>query len=687
MADLPQRTPDDRSTGINSPDISPRTLKRRRRAVETVEEAQEIIKRLVEENRDRNTKNARIMAKYNAEAPRKPSELKAEGLDWMSNFSTKPLSTLIDKIAPRFVKALDAARYLTAAALPDNTPGAAAKTEFFRAEFTKTVRAHPEYRPTIENISQEDALFGYCAAIFTDEYSWWPTFFRQDEFFVPSGAKQTPSTFQVSVARETFLPHELFEQIQEDREAADTAGWHVDNVVEAINDAAPVSVAGSDNARQYEDLQREASLAMSLGRGAKVIEAYHLFAQEVTGEVTHWILDGRNYKELFYLEDRFPSMADPINPFTWQQANGTIHGSKGIGREVYNIAAAIDRARNEAFNSLQLSGKLIFRGDEKLIRRFRMSVIGNALIFPSTYELQQAKLEGNTEPFLKLDQYATQLVDQMVGGATPREFMGERVTKAAVELYASREEERRDSTLDRFLRCAANMFTSVQRRLLSKDARDEAAKQLREKLLTRLTEEEIEYLRNQPAVSTVDDLTETENQIVAALATEHAQDPLCNQVELRRRKFTALLGADFADAVVLPVNDPTEEAEQVRFQLLENALISLGKQVPVSPRDNHKLHIGAIAAEVQPIAAKVVSDPQIFAFVKGLVGHARAHLDAALQSGAKPADFAQEKAQIEAVERELATLEASAAQQTAPQPQQAADPTQVPAAEPQPAIA
>lgn len=667
MPDLPTPFPDADASGIQNPELS-KSLVPERRSVPTAADAANIVKRLIEDNRERNLKNARIMAKYNAEAPYRAGELKAEGLDYQSNFSTKPLSMLIEKIAPRFTKALESCRYLTGSQLPDDVEGASAKTEFFRAEITKVIRAHPSYADDMSNVAQENALFGYCAMVNVDSESWWPTFFRQDEFFVPAGAKHTPDSFQVFAAKQSYLPHNLFEQISGGREAADLAGWNVDNVVKAINDAAPVSSNGGyDDTRRYEDLVRESSASMSFTQGAKTIEVYHLFAQEVSGEVTHWILDGKTYDELFHVDDEYESMAEAAaGVFSFQQANGRLHGSKGVGREVYNMAGVLDRARNAVVDRLHLSGKLVFRGDEKLLKRFRMAVVGGAIVYPSSFEIQQAKIDGNVEPFVELDQYMVNLLDQMVGAATPKEFMGERVTKAAVDLYAAREEERRDSTLDRFLRCFANMMTTVQRRLLDPDTRDEAAKQLQQKLLTKLTKEELEYLRKQPAISTVSDYTETENQIVAALSTEHAADPLCNQKELRRRKFTALLGADFADAVLLPDNDPTQTAEQARLQLMENALISLGRQVPVSPRDNHQIHLAVLNQEAAGLAPNVVTDKAARAALAGLVAHATAHIETALQHGAPAKELAEARKQVDAISKQLAELEA--AEQQPPPP-------------------
>ena len=86
---------------INSPDLNPRTLQPRQRAISDVAHLFQLVSSLEEARREQNEKNARIMAKYNAERPFSQQELKELGLDWVSNFSTKPLANAIDTVSPR----------------------------------------------------------------------------------------------------------------------------------------------------------------------------------------------------------------------------------------------------------------------------------------------------------------------------------------------------------------------------------------------------------------------------------------------------------------------------------------------------------------------------------------------------------------------------------------------------------
>src|SRR5206468_4231625 len=145
---------------------------------------------------------------------------------------------LIDKVAPRFVQALDTVKYLTNSALPDDIEGAARKTEAFRREITSLCRSRLGWRDLLSQISQENALFGFCCVSWLDVFTWFPTFFRQDHFNVPTATKQHAGQAQIIAVKETFLISELFKMI-EDKDAAKTRGWNVPNVVNTLNASLP----------------------------------------------------------------------------------------------------------------------------------------------------------------------------------------------------------------------------------------------------------------------------------------------------------------------------------------------------------------------------------------------------------------------------------------------------------------
>lgn len=646
------------SGAVNSPDI--KDGKVTTRAVETVEQANEIIKFLKQANADRNKRNARIMAKYNDERPHNRAELEAEGLKWKSNFSSHPLSTLIDRVAPRFRTALEAPKYLTASKLPDDAPNAAKKTEEFRREITETIRARPEWKNLVGEIAQENALFGYTCAGYTDEFRWFPLHFRQDNFFTHAESKQQSKSAQVIIFTENLLINELWNLIK-DSEAAKSAGWEIENAEESVNNALPNNRRSqfSDRDRVHQDLLREASfVSANFAEGAKVITLDHLFVAEADGKISHWITDWNSRKLLFKRYDQFDSFADLAVFFSFQQANGSLHGSKGIGRLAYEIAGIIDRSRNEVVDRLQLAGKLVIQGDDKAIRRFKASVVGPALLIDSAMQISERKIDGNVEVFFQLDQFMVQILDQVAGNISPKTVNtgGEALrSKAAWELLASREEEGKDQVLTRFLSQCSDLISTMQKRMCNPHCSEQDALEMQKRLLKVMSREELDQLAKQPSAEVVKDYSLAEQQQIILAASEGRGNPLYNQKEIERQKLTAQVGARFADAVLIADNDPTIKAEQTRLQQFEILLIgSTGTAVPVSPRDNHRVHLDVLRAAIESALPKLADAPDQVGVLRAIISHAREHV----RFGAETKEnFTEDAAFLEDVSKRLSAFQ------------------------------
>lgn len=644
---------------INNPDLSS-DLTPRVRAIKDVGQAQRLLRAVIAYNRERMIINSRITAKYNAEKPHRQQSLEAEGLGWKSNFTTKPLPNMVDKVAPRFVQAINGLKYLTNSSLPATVQGASRKTDIFRKKFTKLVRGKKGWNALLEDIAQENALFGYTTAAHTDEYSWFPTHFRQDHFFIPQGTKQHADSAQVIVLKEVYLPHELFEHISESQEAATAAGWDVAEVVRQINKASPEGFKNrtTEQLRDYEDMRRELNISFSFESGARVIEVWSIFVREITGKVSHYRLAGDELASVFERVDRFDSMGDVATFFSFQKGNGTMHGSKGVGREIYELAAIIDRSRNEVVDRLMLSGKMILQTEDKNVKRFRMSVVGNAILIGRGFTIAKQTVDGNVEPFIQLDQYLGLIVDQLVGSVSPRQLQGERVTKAQVDLFAQREEEAKDTKITRFIEQFVNLVATIQKRVLNPQTTDDDAKAFQKELKEEdgFTDEDLEMLRTTPVAGTVADLTPIQRQQVVLIAQENRGNPLYNQRELEEQKIIAQIDSDFADRVLLPDEDPTVVAEQTRLQQLEMALLMAGQPVPVSPRDNHEIHLGLLIPTFEAIAQGINSGQATTQTLQLVYDHANEHYNLALQQGTPAAQLADVKKNLDDVKKVLTKL-------------------------------
>ncbi|NBW10609.1 MAG: hypothetical protein EBR82_21550 [Caulobacteraceae bacterium] len=648
--------------GTNTPDLG-KDLKPKRRAITSVPQLGMIATTLEDAAKARNLKNGEIAKKYNGDRPYDDNELKAEGLSWKSNFTTRPLAVAIDKVPPRLTRAVHKARYLTSSSLPDTVEGGKMKTERFRAAVTKVVRNWTGWRPFLNEVAAENCTYGFTSAAWLNPYSWKPTHFRQDRFFVPDQTKQTAEYCPVWIGRQEFQIHELVQLIDDPGQAQD-AGWDLEAAVEAINEARPKNVQSDSpytDYRTYEDAIRESSVYLSLQQGSKVIEVNHFLVAEADGKVSHYMACARNKKKLLRQQlDLYGSMAEALVFFSYQQANGLLMGSKGIGRELYEVACALDRARNEFVDRLMLSGKTWVRGTQKALDRLKLSVVGNTVLLPEEFSVESVKIDAGSAEFSALDNTLTQLMDQIAGGVTPRQLQGERVTATAVNLYAAREEEKRDDITERFLLQVADIITVCQRRLADPSSVDADALRFQEEMLAIMTPEQLVEMALQPALRTVDDWTVDEAQSIILFAQEKRNDPLYDQVKLAQKSASARVNADFAQDVVLPVNDPTQEAEQARAQVLESVAMAIGKQVPVSSRDNHRIHADVLKEELPNLAAAVATDPTAAAELQAKVKHWADHLEAAMQGGALPADWDEDKKIIQAAMAELSKLSQAA---------------------------
>lgn len=633
--------PKDETGGlIQSPEINSEG-KPTQRSIKSVEQARDVVYTLIQANRDRQIVNSRIMAKYNAERPYNTAQLKAEGLGWRSNFTTKPLPMMIEKVSPRFDEAIHGLKYLTNSTLSNKWQNATEKTEFFREKVTGVIRARKGWKTLVSDISLDNAMFGHTVVAILDEFSWFPMHFAQDESFLPDGTKQSSEHAQVAVLAEVYLPHELFDQIK-DAEAAAAVGWNLENTRKVINGASPAQLreqlGGSGTLEAwYQDARRELNVGSSHQYGASVIKVYTLLVREVTGKVSHYRLSGAATPdaslELFSKDDRFESMTECLSFFAFQKGNKRLHGSKGVGRDIYEMAAMQDRMRNEVVDRGILSGKTFVQGDFKMLHKFKMSVVGATVIVPTGWTFLEQKVDGNIDSFLKLDAYFTMLVDQLIGSVSPRTFQGDRVTKAEVDLFAQREEEGKDARITRFMEQFVDMVGMMQRRLCDPETTEEDAKKLQKELLEKMTQEEIDELANNPVAGTVQDLTPRQRQEVAALVAEKRGNPLYNQRALEVEDLAARASTEFAERVLLPEEDPTMLAEQQRLQLLELSLLSTGQAVPVSPRDNHEVHLQVLMPAAEQLATAVLQGEVNSSAFEVVIQHLQAHYDIALQSG------------------------------------------------------
>ena len=608
------------------------------RSIRDIAMARDVVKTVIMAGRNRQIVNSRILAKYNAERPYDQYKLEAEGLGWRSNFTSKPLPSMIEKVAPRFVASIDGLKYFTNAKLSNKWENSTQKTELFRETITNVIKNRKGFRTLIEDIAFDNALFGHTIVAWLDEFSWFPKHFKQDESFVADGTKSDTRWAQIVCLKEIYLPHELFDCIR-DKEAAEEAGFNIPNTRDAINRASPIQIrdrlnVGGTLETWYQNALRELTIGASYMAGASVIVVYTLLAREVSGKVSHYRMAGPEMQEIFRRDDRFESMEACLSFYTYQKGNGTLHGSKGIGRDIYELAGMMDRGRNEIVDRMILSGKQIFQGDPKRLHTFKMSVVGSSIIVPNGWVALNHKIDGNVEDYIKLDTFFNQLVNELIGSVSQPQVEGEAFrSPQAWSLLAQRQEEGRDIRITRFMNQFTDTIQTMQRRICDSDTDEQDAKEAQKTLLATMSREEINELAKSPVAGTIQDLTPMERQLLVMLVSEKKGNPLYNQRQLEVEDLTARASKEFADRVLLPDNDPTVSAEQSRLQNMEIMLLGHGQAVEVSPRDNHMIHLQILMPAAEQLAGQIGQGAMPTQALEAFIAHIHEHYNQAIAQG------------------------------------------------------
>ena len=580
---------------------------------------------------------------------------------------------------------LKTAKYLTAAELPPEWPDGAAKSAHFKQVITDAVRGWTKFNYYIRGLAREVATFGFAFNVWFDKYEWRPTLMRMDKGFVPQGTEimEEPQFF---MAKYDYKPEVLL-QLLKDSIDAGRSEWNKNNVVLALNSAIPPPVdATYPNARTYEDLMRQATWAYSYTKGAKVVRTFHLFAKETTGKVSHYVLVAEaggvpvsssgqgtatgDQRLLYENLDEFDSMSEAVATCTFDYGDGTVHGSWGAGQILYDLAAQVEKIRCDSMDNMRMNNKIKCQvpdaknvNDVKLTINDQMVIVSGAQFAGNT-----AAMTTDVQSYEELDSKLTQLAQQKIGAYVPPIPMQPTDVKAAqINAAMMQEKELQMEILENWLIQFAAVMRPITIRLCDPDNPDIVAQKVISKLKQKLTDEEIQMLRDKFPVKSVIDYTEGKAQARAAFAHSVFGNPLYNQGELARVMAEAAGDETFVKSVLVPQGDQSEQTAQQSKQMIENATMAVtGQPLPVLQTDNDWIHMQTMK---QPLTQLLLNPQAKLEVTQAGIQHYSAHYAKAVATKKMPEDqINPEKAWIAEAQKQL---QKNAAEQQAIAHQQA----------------
>lgn len=639
----------------------------------TVSQAFGICENLIYDWKKGISNSARITAKLNGERPYNQKKLKDAGKDWKTNLNTGFLSTECARVLPRLFMPIKTAKYLTAAALPPGWDGGTEKTEFFRQAITETIRSWPKFNFYIRGLAREVGLFGFGFNVFPDSYDWRPNLVRMDKGFVPMGTEimEEPAFF---MWKYDYKPSELFDILKKSVDAG-RSEWNKDNTVRAINTAnVPVNGTLQENLRTYEELIRQAAWVYNYNKGEKVIRTWHLFAKEVTGKVSHYVLLAENGSKavdtgseppqdpttdesrlLYKYEDKFTTMWDAVDPMVFDYGDGTIHGSWGAGQILYDLAAQVEKIRCDSIDNLRMSNKIKLQvqdgknvNDVKLVINDQMFIVTGG-----TYAGSTAAMPIETEGYEQLDARLSQLAQQKIGAFVPPIPLQPSDIKAAqINAAMQQEKDLQESLLENWLIQFAFLVKTITKRLCDPKTPDADAKGIQTYLKTKLSDTEINLMAAQFPVQSVVQFTEMKAQQRAAFAQSVIQNPLFDQNVVARTMADGVGDQRFVDAIVLPQGDQSDQIKAAHDQMLENSAMLAGQAVPVLAGDLDWVHM----QQMKPALTSSLQNGNTKLSQLGLQ-HYAAHYTQGVEKKTIPKDnINDEKSWIAAADKQVSAL-------------------------------
>lgn len=653
-------------------------------SVRDVKQASAICAATEANNRQRAYRASVVQQVYDGAAPNSFSAKLAQGKAWQNNFSTNWLAGIVQPLHMRLQNAVVTSETLTYSTMPDTIENYEQKTELLQQAQSNVLRNWDDFSDYLSAVAVDTSLQGYCFGVFLDPITPFPTFFKLEDCRVPEKSKMNPARLQYLCADWDY-PVQDFIELFRDEEAAQANGYNIKECEAAANrasvEAEGTSGATTNKPRRFAEMVNEGGVGYGYnGGGARVVKTWLFWNVEYDGKVTFWLIDRQSKTELRRAERIYDSMADVVQLFSFEGGNSCIHSSKGVGRVLINQALALEKNRNRMLDNMGLESMMVLQAGAAARQKLDVSVNAPFVLIDDSAKISPEKFAVSSDGYIGIDRFLTSAAQQAAGVwindiINPANNKSDKTaTEARIE--NSRGQESAAMFISRFLDKWHGMVATSQRRAWADDNLDAALdvygrilenpraeraslyaghaccepNVLREIVAvlkkwpggvdprdaegTANWKAEIAVWRESPATLRAHILDEKFDAGVQQLYGEQAQakNPGIDQAKLLAKRTRALVGHQYAAELVIPSPDETLVAEATRAQLGENAdMMVLAQPVPVSPRDNWKVHGRVCVQALQQMTADL--PPEKAGYAQLILGHLGAHLDVAMAAG------------------------------------------------------
>ena len=595
----------------------------------------------------RSQDRARIMSMFDGQPPYNNSTLKALGQSYRSNLNFGEAYSDLEKALSAYVDLVNgvdrlANIRLNVGADPANLEIGEILSEEFHRAFIGWDRFHYLYNLLAHNF----VAYGLGAIFFENENSWKYNVCGLGDFLVPDQTPTNEDMVEFVAVKRSYLAHELFDFI-EDPKAAKEAGWDVKEVKEAIKRASANAGQVGREHDDWEQLQKEIKtneLHYSYVR-SPTIPVVHYYCRENDGSYSHFIglRDGTG-EFLFRRNKRFKKATEAFIFFPFSVGNGLLHSVRGLGHKIFPSVAVSNRFRNTMIDGALLNSTLLLQPATPAdADNFVLSQQGPVTILPPNVSIVNGRMTNIGDASLPiLSDLSRQRAN--VSGAYQLEGTSDGLSKprTAEEIRASvaNQSVLTTSSMNLFYTPWQKFLKEVFRRMIDKNYSEyESGYENVKEFHNRLKMRKIDAKTLKPELLDVEPVRAvgygSPAQRLQAfnefLQISGGFDEVGRQ-NLLRDRVAARVGDSNVDRYVPPPNAqklrPTLDA---KMAALENAAMSGGKAIPVSPDDLHgehcRVHFTDVAQNLQMLEQnQQVDERQMLQYFSALMPHCSGHL-------------------------------------------------------------
>ena len=454
---------------------------------------------------------------------------------------------------------------------------------------------------------------------------WHSEALKARKMMVPQEAYASVDDLEFVVILHQYRADEL-ESFISNESAAETAGWNVQIVKQAIIDSAKHEMRsewGVENFDLYQRAIRSGDLFYGIDRSDRIFVA-SLFIREFGGKISHYMLtdayiesekyrtpevmpEDQEYGYLFKKKYRFEEFSQVICPFFFDVGpDGTWHTIKGLGPKIYDFCDVSNRTFCQMLDGAVIgSGVTLEAQDANALEETQIVQIGGATVVQPGYKVVQTRIAEALNGAMAMRRELQNTLQQNTGSYRQR-VAGEREmqepTLGQAQLNWQAQGTLTKGAINRYCNQFDRWHQETLRRLM--DPRQgpgvpggKEAQKFQERCLRRGIPEEVFKFEHVFKVSAVRSLGYGSPQIRDMATKELIQLlPFMDEVSRNhalRMRAVALPGIGQAnvDSVFpdiqkrgIPNNHNWDAAME------NNSLRTLGEKVPIVPGQNHSIH-------------------------------------------------------------------------------------------------